>query len=90
MAFAETTTDTNVHYRGLRDWLDKVQGIGELLCVNGAHWNTEMGSITQMLTEKSNGTAPAILNAIYHATGIRIRELPATPDKLVRAQSART
>src|SRR3977135_1513793 len=65
MAFAETTTDTttdtNVHYRGLRDWLDKVQGIGELLCVNGAHWDTEMGSITQMLTEKSNGTAPAIL-----------------------------
>src|SRR5207302_7528330 len=41
--------------------LDKVQGMGELLCVNGAHWNTEMGSITQMLTEKSNGTAPAIL-----------------------------
>src|SRR5437899_10041287 len=61
MAFAETASDTNVHYRGLRDWLDKVQGIGELLHVNGADWNTEMGSITQMLTEKSNGTAPAIL-----------------------------
>ncbi len=29
--------------------------------VNGADWNVEMGSITQMLTEKSNGTAPAIL-----------------------------
>src|SRR5262245_63500279 len=61
MAFTETASDTNVQYRGLRDWLDKVQGMGELLCVNGAHWNTEMGSITQMLTEKSNGTAPAIL-----------------------------
>src|ERR1043166_6335899 len=54
-------TDSIIHYRGLRDWLDKVQGIGELLHVNGAHWNTEMGSITQMLTVKSNGTAPAIL-----------------------------
>src|ERR1043166_1730150 len=54
-------TDSIIHYRGLRDWLDKVQGIGELLHVNGADWNTEMGSITQMLTEKSNGTAPAIL-----------------------------
>ena len=61
MAFADTAPQSHVHYRGLRDWLDKVQGMGELLCVNGADWNVEMGSITQMLTEKSNGTAPAIL-----------------------------
>src|SRR6201991_4856653 len=61
MAFTDTASESLVHYRGLRDWLDKVQGMGELLCVNGAHWDKEMGSITQMLTEKSNGTAPAIL-----------------------------
>jgi xanthine dehydrogenase YagR molybdenum-binding subunit len=29
------------------------------------------------------GIAPAITNAIYHATGRRVRELPATPDKLI-------
>jgi xanthine dehydrogenase YagR molybdenum-binding subunit len=29
------------------------------------------------------GIAPAILNAIYHATGTRIRELPVTLDKLL-------
>jgi len=29
------------------------------------------------------GVAPAIANAVYHATGKRIRELPITPDKLL-------
>lgn len=30
------------------------------------------------------GFAAAVANAVYHATGKRIRELPITPDKLVR------
>jgi xanthine dehydrogenase YagR molybdenum-binding subunit len=29
------------------------------------------------------GIAPAIANAIFHATGKRVRELPITPDKLL-------
>jgi xanthine dehydrogenase YagR molybdenum-binding subunit len=29
------------------------------------------------------GSAAAVANAVYHATGIRIRELPITPDKLL-------
>ena len=29
------------------------------------------------------GMAPAITNAIYHATGKGIRDLPVTPDKLL-------
>ena len=30
------------------------------------------------------GAAPAIVNAVYNATGIRVRDLPVTPDKLLR------
>lgn len=31
------------------------------------------------------GIAAAVANAIYHATGTRVRDLPITPDKLLRA-----
>jgi xanthine dehydrogenase YagR molybdenum-binding subunit len=31
------------------------------------------------------GVAPAIANAVYHATGVRVRDLPITPDKLLGA-----
>ena len=58
---ADTVSDSKVGYRGLRGWLDEVNRMGELLQVNGAHWDVEMGALTHMLTEKSSGTAPAIL-----------------------------
>jgi UbiD family decarboxylase len=48
-------------YRGLRGWLERVEAMGELKRVSGAHWDAEMGAITQMLTERSAGAAPAIL-----------------------------
>jgi CO/xanthine dehydrogenase Mo-binding subunit len=34
-------------------------------------------------------TAPAILNAIHHATGVRMRRIPATPDRIREAIRAR-
>ncbi|MCQ0970273.1 xanthine dehydrogenase family protein molybdopterin-binding subunit [Paracoccus sp. TK19116] len=34
------------------------------------------------------GTAGAILNAIHNATGIRVRDFPATPDKVIEAIEA--
>ena len=33
------------------------------------------------------GTAAAVANAIYHATGSRVRDLPITLDKLMRIES---
>jgi xanthine dehydrogenase YagR molybdenum-binding subunit len=32
------------------------------------------------------GVAAAVANAVYHATGRRIRDLPITPDKLLPAE----
>ena len=55
------TANDQMAYRGLRDWIEKVDGLGELLRVDGADWDAEMGTITPMLTEKSRGNAPAIL-----------------------------
>jgi len=35
-----------------------------------------------------NGPAPAIANAVAHATGVRIRELPLTPERVLAALTA--
>src|SRR5574341_2643887 len=63
MARAEKAgvSQAKVSYRGLRDWLEQVDKLGELLKVNGAHWDREMGAMTQMLTEGGKGKAPAIV-----------------------------
>src|SRR5438128_3125764 len=57
----EAASKPRMQYRGLRNWLEQVDKMGELHRVDGAHWDVEMGAITHMLTEKSRGTAPAIL-----------------------------
>src|SRR5947207_15460035 len=50
-----------VAYRGMRDWLVVGERMGELVKINGAHWDREMGATTQLLTQTSKGKAPAIL-----------------------------
>ena len=44
----------------------------------------KMGIRTIMITGDNPLTAAAIANAVYHATGIRVRDLPITLDKLLR------
>ena len=62
MALLDSATESRGWYQdGLRGWLDQVRQMGELLDVKGAHWDAEMGSLTQMLTENSHNSAPAIL-----------------------------
>src|SRR5438093_10375332 len=63
MARAEKVglSENLVTYRGLRDWIEQVDKMGELLRINGLHWDREMSATTQMLTESSKGKAPAVL-----------------------------
>jgi putative selenate reductase molybdopterin-binding subunit len=37
-----------------------------------------------------NGPAPAIANAVFHATGARIREIPLTPERVLMALQAQS
>ncbi|MFD6952844.1 xanthine dehydrogenase [Nocardiopsis sp. TSRI0078] len=70
--FAEYHIPTNADVGDLRvDWLE-----GEDLRATpmGSRGVGEIGIV---------GTAAAVANAVYHATGVRVRDLPITPDKVL-------
>ena len=48
-------------HEDLREWIERVEGIGELLRVDGADWNLEMGSIAEMIYHAKPDNPPAIL-----------------------------
>ena len=54
-----------------------------------AHWIDEDDAHLNPMGSKGIGeigivgTAAAIANAVYHATGIRVRELPITPARIL-------
>mgnify|MGYP001431402702 CR=1 FL=1 len=60
-----------MQYTDLRDWIQKVDELGELRRVDGADWNLEMGAITEVYAR--NEPYPAILfdrsNTIQRAGG---------------------
>ncbi|WP_353072065.1 UbiD family decarboxylase [Tunturiibacter gelidoferens] len=45
----------------LRDWLERVEGIGELLRVSGVNWKLEMGAVAEMVYHARPENPPAIL-----------------------------
>ena len=55
----------------------------EMPSSNGPYGVKGIGEMT------ANSPIPAIVNAIYHATGVRIDELPVTPEKVLRGLDAR-
>ena len=50
---------------------------------NGPYGVKGVGEMT------ANSPIPAIANAIYHAIGVRIDELPITPEKILRGLDAK-
>ena len=47
-----------MNYQDLRGWLEELDKIGELKHIDGAHWDKEIGAISELMAEK-NG--PALL-----------------------------
>ena len=52
---------TDLDYGGLRGWLDRVRSYGELAEFSGAHWDREMGAITEITVREYGSGAPALL-----------------------------
>lgn len=61
MPAEDAVLDDRQTYDGLRDWLDHVESFGELARFSGAHWDREMGAITEIMVREYAEQAPALL-----------------------------
>ena len=63
-----------VDYKDLREFLSRVEAFGELKTIHGAHWDKDMGAITEILyREKGRNRLPFCLTGsrvIRKATGV--------------------
>jgi aldehyde oxidoreductase len=75
----ETTDWVTYKYPTMKDSFDKEVILIETPRKNGTLGATGVGEFTLM------PTSPSIMNAIENAIGIRIYDLPATPDKILKA-----
>jgi 4-hydroxy-3-polyprenylbenzoate decarboxylase len=50
-----------MEYRDLREFLNKVESIGELKKIYGVNWDKEMGAITEILYREKAEKSPALL-----------------------------
>jgi len=48
-------------YKDLREFLERVEAIGELKKVSGAHWDLEMGALAEIIYHSGKDNPPAIL-----------------------------
>ena len=60
-------------YRDLRKWMEQVESLGELKCLDGADWDTEIGSITEMCMQRPDASPALLFDKIkYYPEGFRL------------------
>jgi UbiD family decarboxylase len=48
-------------HEDLRDWIERVSSVGELMRVSGVNWNLEMGAVAEMIYHARPENPPALL-----------------------------
>src|SRR5436190_2943486 len=61
-----------MEYRDLRDWIERVRGMGELRDVRGATWQEDIGRVTEMLHHTDDSPAVLFDNIPGYPQGQRI------------------
>ena len=58
----------------LRDWIERVDSIGELTRVSGVNWQLEMGAVAEMIYHARPENPPAILfeNIPGYSSALRV------------------
>jgi 4-hydroxy-3-polyprenylbenzoate decarboxylase len=58
--------------KDLREWMEKVDSMGELLCIDGAHWDLELGAITDLYQQHPGSPALLFDNIPGYPKGFRV------------------
>ena len=59
-------------FKDLREWLEQADALGEIRRVNGAHWDQEIGAVTDMINRKRNGPAVLFDEIVDYPKGYRL------------------
>ena len=70
-ATSKADAPAQVPAQDLRDWLERVEGLGELKRVRGAHWNLELGCISE-INNRQRGPCLLFDDIIDYPCGFRI------------------
>jgi len=70
-AVSKMDARSRVPAQDLRDWLDRVEALGELKRVRGAHWNLELGCISE-INSRQRGPCLLFDDIVGHPPGFRV------------------
>src|SRR3954467_2565846 len=63
---------TGVRYRDLRDFIERVDGFGELKHISGANWQTEIGALTEINARRADCKALLFDDIPGNPSGFRV------------------